>query len=492
MLEKEYRMDDELRVVVRYLNQYRETWDDSKRLRALLCDCIPENKALRNTLITLYDEGIIESFSKCDDIRKQKYRYMKILTNSYAISENVAVIAIEAWYRVLISSNDSYLDLDNNSDDHPNLGDYENNISSVPDIYSRPHSKDLKNLLHKFTRDSYRFSFDDWKPHKANTVHEIEQELSTFNFTETSIVDVFILSPAINFLKKNIEANNKYLVDRTIVVDTPLVFYTDNDDQAEIFLTDQDGFQISNLDIGVSLAELCVDRNVLRVSDIFREVMDIPITRVDIVASGQKLNGIIFWTDINKGLLLEKGDKTNSLTLINDKMVTQTISMEELLPQLRNIEDTHYKGSGTFWFGPKGEEMCIDIYVRFITTSSRENSLFVRISDAIFINLLFYAVKRVNLDPYYTIETTFAYHEWLQLIELGQKMLNAQDYDDMYWICFDLAVDNENRNYESYMSRYGKLIWIMRYEYIEDMAALLDWTTTYVEKGGDVIVGQNL
>lgn len=100
-------MDKEQKAIVQMLNSYHNSWETMKGLRALLADCIPEKKMLRNVMCYAYEAGIVQSYGQESDIQKLKYRYIKILKNEYAVVEEYADWAIQTWIYVLSQKNEN-------------------------------------------------------------------------------------------------------------------------------------------------------------------------------------------------------------------------------------------------------------------------------------------------------------------------------------------------------------------------------------------------
>ena len=105
-------MDNDQRIIINYLLRNRDSWRTSKGLKAILADSIPDKKALRNTLIIAYEEGIFDAFKNVDDLNRTIYKYKKILIDDYAINEKVAEWAVETWLLIVRKENEDYTEFD--------------------------------------------------------------------------------------------------------------------------------------------------------------------------------------------------------------------------------------------------------------------------------------------------------------------------------------------------------------------------------------------
>lgn len=84
------------------LSKYPGAIKDRQKLKALLSDYYPENKLYTNIILMVLDEGLLEEIrwmSNSDFLKKQ--RLVARLVNNYGISEDLADVAIEAWYKGL-------------------------------------------------------------------------------------------------------------------------------------------------------------------------------------------------------------------------------------------------------------------------------------------------------------------------------------------------------------------------------------------------------
>ncbi len=81
-----------------FLIEHKDAFGDSRLLRALLADFMPENKALQRVLLIIHDEGISEMAEADTNIITNKL--LSILIDDYAISEEQANNAIDIWLRV--------------------------------------------------------------------------------------------------------------------------------------------------------------------------------------------------------------------------------------------------------------------------------------------------------------------------------------------------------------------------------------------------------
>ena len=91
------KMDADQKKIVEYLLKYTSAWKDSKGLKAILADCVPDKKVLRNIMINAYEAGIYEELKTAKDFKIVIYKYKKILCEDYGIDEKYANWAIETW-----------------------------------------------------------------------------------------------------------------------------------------------------------------------------------------------------------------------------------------------------------------------------------------------------------------------------------------------------------------------------------------------------------
>lgn len=95
--EPKNKMDDDQRIIVEYLLKYTSAWRNTKGLKAILADCIPDKKVLRNVMVSAYEEGIYEEIKFAKDYKFVTHKYKKILCEDYGIGEKYANWAIETW-----------------------------------------------------------------------------------------------------------------------------------------------------------------------------------------------------------------------------------------------------------------------------------------------------------------------------------------------------------------------------------------------------------
>ncbi len=92
-------MDDNSVVV--FLKNNKNSWQTQKSLKALLADCIPEEKALRRVMEYIYEVGIVKEWDNATDKNRLAYKYKRVLCDSYAIEESIADRCIGIWMKVL-------------------------------------------------------------------------------------------------------------------------------------------------------------------------------------------------------------------------------------------------------------------------------------------------------------------------------------------------------------------------------------------------------
>lgn len=84
------------------IQNYPEAISNSKRIKALLMDYLPENKLLRNLLCTCIEEGIIDELRSRNSCSKADIeRYERIITNSHGCSLEKAEEVVWLWIEAL-------------------------------------------------------------------------------------------------------------------------------------------------------------------------------------------------------------------------------------------------------------------------------------------------------------------------------------------------------------------------------------------------------
>lgn len=70
-------------------------------VKGILADCVVDNKALRNVLTCLYDEGIVEKLYNAVDLSIEKHKLLKNMINQYGYNERYAEIGVNIWADIL-------------------------------------------------------------------------------------------------------------------------------------------------------------------------------------------------------------------------------------------------------------------------------------------------------------------------------------------------------------------------------------------------------
>jgi TPR repeat protein len=84
------------------VRDYPDAWNNPKRLKALLSDYYPENKLLRNLLLTCVAEGITnEIFEQGKCSNADVYRYAKIVVKSHGCTIESAQEVVNLWIAAL-------------------------------------------------------------------------------------------------------------------------------------------------------------------------------------------------------------------------------------------------------------------------------------------------------------------------------------------------------------------------------------------------------
>lgn len=81
--------------IIDFIRKYPDSITDRRRFAALIADIIPDNKPLKNAIISAYEENIIEEIRCGDNYLQVMYRCSRILENSTGLSPNYVKQAVE-------------------------------------------------------------------------------------------------------------------------------------------------------------------------------------------------------------------------------------------------------------------------------------------------------------------------------------------------------------------------------------------------------------
>lgn len=87
-------MNKEQKIIVDTLGKYPDALKSRKRFIGMLSDCIHEDNALKNALISAYDEDVLNILIHENDLQRAIYLCKKKLENNYGLISDVAMNAI--------------------------------------------------------------------------------------------------------------------------------------------------------------------------------------------------------------------------------------------------------------------------------------------------------------------------------------------------------------------------------------------------------------
>lgn len=90
------------RILARIIKDYPDALTDRKKLQALFSDFFPEDRLRRNTLLMVFDDGIVDEMMGLTQIdRITLHRYVKSIGQGYGIQTGSAETAVLAWARAI-------------------------------------------------------------------------------------------------------------------------------------------------------------------------------------------------------------------------------------------------------------------------------------------------------------------------------------------------------------------------------------------------------
>ena len=90
-------VDENQKKIIDMLIKYITSIDSSKKLKAYLLDCIPEERAIINVFVAAYSEGIIEEIRKAKDTVILKKRFVKKMMDNYGFNEQIVTWTFDTW-----------------------------------------------------------------------------------------------------------------------------------------------------------------------------------------------------------------------------------------------------------------------------------------------------------------------------------------------------------------------------------------------------------
>ena len=110
------------RILARIIKDYPDSLTDRKKLQALFSDFFPEDRLKRNTLLMVFDDGIVEEMMGMAQIdRIALHRFVKSIGQDYGIQTTSAESAVLAW------ANAMGLSLDTKADEEETEGEASDN-----------------------------------------------------------------------------------------------------------------------------------------------------------------------------------------------------------------------------------------------------------------------------------------------------------------------------------------------------------------------------
>lgn len=99
------------RILARIIKDYPDAVTDRRRLQALFSDFFPEDRLKRNTLLMVFDDGIVEEMMGMTQIdRIALHRFVKSIGQDYGIQTTSAESAVLAWANAMGLSLDTQAD----------------------------------------------------------------------------------------------------------------------------------------------------------------------------------------------------------------------------------------------------------------------------------------------------------------------------------------------------------------------------------------------
>lgn len=109
-------MEDSV-ILAKIINDYPDALSDRKKLQALLLDFFPQERLKRNTLMMVYDDGIIDEMRRMTKIDKiELHRFVKSVVQGYGIKTESAKNVVTAWAKAIGLSPDSSQEHDASED----------------------------------------------------------------------------------------------------------------------------------------------------------------------------------------------------------------------------------------------------------------------------------------------------------------------------------------------------------------------------------------
>lgn len=90
------------RILARIIKDYPDALKDRRKLQALFSDFYPEDRLKRNTLLMVFDDGIVDEMMGLTQIdRITLHRYVKSIGQGYGIQTGSAETAVLAWAKAI-------------------------------------------------------------------------------------------------------------------------------------------------------------------------------------------------------------------------------------------------------------------------------------------------------------------------------------------------------------------------------------------------------
>ncbi|MDE7284091.1 MAG: hypothetical protein K2N85_11010, partial [Lachnospiraceae bacterium] len=89
-------------VLAKIINDYPDALSDRKKLQALFLDFFPQDRLKRNTLLMVFDDGILDEMKHMTEIDKiELHRFVKSIVQGYGIKTESAKNVVSAWGKAL-------------------------------------------------------------------------------------------------------------------------------------------------------------------------------------------------------------------------------------------------------------------------------------------------------------------------------------------------------------------------------------------------------
>lgn len=93
---------EDSKVLAKIIQDYPEALSERKKLQALFCDFFPQDRLKRNTLLMVFDDGIVNEMKELTQIDKiALHRFVKSVEQGYGIKTKSAERAVTTWAQAM-------------------------------------------------------------------------------------------------------------------------------------------------------------------------------------------------------------------------------------------------------------------------------------------------------------------------------------------------------------------------------------------------------